>query len=283
MTNNTINPSEFPTLRLHLAQRYSSENIEDELVYSAKLSNNDIFVEFDTGASDLFMSEQVAKALRLKIIPENQEVELGDSSKIWTIGYTTAQLQVGETNSTTEHIFIVNTPAIDVRPDVHLILGRSWGRKTCPEIDWTNSSIKITREDGSISVIRSRNYKNSSKKMKMMSFKKMLRVIKRKQGEVFRVKLSGSAEKANINDNYKGLVSEFQDVFSEDLPNNLPPERDIEFEINLKPGSTPPVRPVIRLTQEELVELRKQLDNLLKRKLIRPSNSPFGAPVFFVK
>ncbi len=64
---------------------------------------------------------------------------------------------------------------------------------------------------------------------------------------------------------------------------NYPPKRDVNFEINLQTDEPPPVRPVIRLSQVELTELRRQLHSLLSRGLIRPSSSPHGALVFFVK
>lgn len=82
---------------------------------------------------------------------------------------------------------------------------------------------------------------------------------------------------------FRELLSEFHDIFREELPQDLPPTRGMAFEINLKPGESPPVRPVIRLSTSELKELKKQLRKLLDKGLIRPSTSPYGAPVFFVK
>ncbi len=57
------------------------------------------------------------------------------------------------------------------------------------------------------------------------------------------------------------------------------PRRDIDFEINLKSDQPPPVRSVIRLSSEQLTELKKQLRMLLDKGLIKPSSSPCGAPV----
>jgi hypothetical protein len=78
------------------------------------------------------------------------------------------------------------------------------------------------------------------------------------------------------------VVCEFPDVFPEDLP-GLPPERDVEFVIELKPSMAPISRRSYRMPPNELAELRTQLQDLLKKGFIRPSSSPWGCPAIFVK
>jgi hypothetical protein len=78
------------------------------------------------------------------------------------------------------------------------------------------------------------------------------------------------------------VVCEFLDVFPEDLP-GLPPERDVEFVIELKPGTTPISRRSCRMPPNELAELKAQLQDLLEKGFIRPSSSPWGCPAIFVK
>jgi hypothetical protein len=78
------------------------------------------------------------------------------------------------------------------------------------------------------------------------------------------------------------VVCEFPDVFPEDLP-GLPPERDVEFVIELKPGTTPISRSSYRMPPNELAELKTQLQDLLEKGFIRPSSSPWGCPAIFVK
>jgi hypothetical protein len=77
-------------------------------------------------------------------------------------------------------------------------------------------------------------------------------------------------------------VCEFPDVFPEDLP-GLPLERDVEFVIELKPGTTPISRRSYRMPPNELAELKIQLQDLLEKGFIRPSSSPWGCPTIFVK
>ncbi|KAG8493251.1 hypothetical protein CXB51_010731 [Gossypium anomalum] len=78
------------------------------------------------------------------------------------------------------------------------------------------------------------------------------------------------------------VVCEFFDVFPEELP-GLPPEREVEFSIDLIPGTTPISIAPYRMAPTELKELKTQLQELVDRGFIRPSYSPWGAPVLFVK
>ena len=63
----------------------------------------------------------------------------------------------------------------------------------------------------------------------------------------------------------------------------MPPKRDIDFCIDLVPGAEPISRAPYRMTTQELSELRLQLEDLLAKGCIRPSVSPWGVPVLFVK
>ncbi|GKV11419.1 hypothetical protein SLEP1_g22680 [Rubroshorea leprosula] len=78
------------------------------------------------------------------------------------------------------------------------------------------------------------------------------------------------------------VVREFPDVFSEDLP-GLPPDRKVEFAIDLVPGTGPISKAPYRMAPAELKELKVQLEELLEKGFIRPSVSPWGALVLFVK
>ena len=63
----------------------------------------------------------------------------------------------------------------------------------------------------------------------------------------------------------------------------MPPDRDIEFVIDLVPGTAPIAKRPYRMAASELAELKKQLEKLQRIGFIRPSSSPWGAPVLFVK
>ena len=78
------------------------------------------------------------------------------------------------------------------------------------------------------------------------------------------------------------VVREFSDVFPEDQP-GLPLDRDVQFSIELKPGTTPISRRAYRLAPKELAELKTLLQELLEKGFLQLSSSPWGCPTLFVK
>ncbi|GJS61629.1 putative reverse transcriptase domain-containing protein [Tanacetum coccineum] len=78
------------------------------------------------------------------------------------------------------------------------------------------------------------------------------------------------------------IVQDFPEVFPEDLP-GIPPTRQVEFQIDLIPGAAPVARAPYRLAPSEMKELSDQLKELSDKGFIRPSSSPWGAPILFVK
>jgi hypothetical protein len=63
----------------------------------------------------------------------------------------------------------------------------------------------------------------------------------------------------------------------------MPPDQDVEFTIELQPGTAPTSRWSYKMTPEELAELKIQLKELMDKGCIRPSSSPWGCPTLFVK
>jgi hypothetical protein len=78
------------------------------------------------------------------------------------------------------------------------------------------------------------------------------------------------------------VVSEFLDVFPKDLL-GMPPDRKVEFDIELLPGTAPIFKRAYRVSGPELVELKEQIDELSEKGYIRPSTSPWAAPILFVE
>jgi hypothetical protein len=78
------------------------------------------------------------------------------------------------------------------------------------------------------------------------------------------------------------IAQEYLDVFPKDLP-SMPLDRDIEFIIELLPGTPPISKRPYRMPINELVELKKQLAKLQSKGFIHPGSSPWGAPVLFVE
>jgi hypothetical protein len=78
------------------------------------------------------------------------------------------------------------------------------------------------------------------------------------------------------------VVQEYPNIFLKELP-GMPSDRDIEFLIELLPGTPLISKRPYRMPMNELVELKKQIAELQAKGFIRPSSSPWGAPVLFVE
>jgi hypothetical protein len=78
------------------------------------------------------------------------------------------------------------------------------------------------------------------------------------------------------------VVCEYSDVFLDEL-SGMPQDRDVEFVIELQPGTAPISKRPYRMPPKELAELKNQLQELLDKGYIRPSSSPWGCPTLFVK
>ena len=76
---------------------------------------------------------------------------------------------------------------------------------------------------------------------------------------------------------------DYADVFSEAAAASLPPHRPYDHTIDLEEGETPPYSPIYFMSETKLKALREHLDDALGKGFIRPSNSPAGAPILFVK
>ena len=90
----------------------------------------------------------------------------------------------------------------------------------------------------------------------------------------------------SVSEEYRGqlkkIIEEFHDVFPDKLPGGKPPQRGVEISIRETEGSTPPTRAPYKFSPVEQTELERQIQDLLNQGFIRPSVSPYGAPVLFV-
>nr|GFD10970.1 putative reverse transcriptase domain-containing protein [Tanacetum cinerariifolium] len=88
------------------------------------------------------------------------------------------------------------------------------------------------------------------------------------------------ADEKKLNDIH--IVRDFPEVFPDDL-SGLPPVREIEFHIDLISGALPVVKSPYQLAPSEMINFSNQLKELQEKGFIRPSHSPWGAPILFVK
>ena len=85
-----------------------------------------------------------------------------------------------------------------------------------------------------------------------------------------------------VQDPLRNIIQDYQDVFPEKLPKGVPPAREVEHAIETDPEAVPPSRAPYRLGPKEMDEMEEQIKDLLSQGYIRPSYSPYGAPILFV-
>ena len=161
-----------------------------------------------------------------------------------------------------------------------LILGMPWLKKTKPIIDWENLTVDLSEASPG------RHDLTSSESRPGIDFS-VLNSIEFAESvgpdDLLFLSFISTSPSTVVAGKFDSIVEEFQDVFPDDLPSGLPPDRGFEFEIDLVPGTKPIIQPVRRLSPAELEELKKQITELTSKGFIAPSNSPFGSPILFVK
>ncbi|GJT46342.1 putative reverse transcriptase domain-containing protein [Tanacetum coccineum] len=160
-------------------------------------------------------------------------------------------------------------------------LAKSTKQSSCPcaekivRIPWRNKTLIIQGDGSTQGNVTRLNIISCTKAQKYMErgFPIFLAHVTAKEVE-------DKSEKKRLED--VPIVQDFPEVFPEDLP-GLPPTRQVEFQIDLVPGAAPVARAPYRLAPSEMKELSEQLKELSDKGFIRPSSSPWGAPVLFVK
>ncbi|GJV55285.1 putative reverse transcriptase domain-containing protein [Tanacetum coccineum] len=165
-----------------------------------------------------------------------------------------------------------------------IIIGMDWLAKYHVLIVCDEKVIRIPYGD-EVLIVRGDDYDGRSKsKLNIISCAKTQKYMHKGcqvyLAQVTSKKNEDKSEEKQVED--VPIVREFLEVFPEDLP-GLPPARQVEFQIDLVPGATPVARAPYRLAPAELQELSTQLQELSDIGFIRPSSSPWGAPVLFVK
>ena len=172
--------------------------------------------------------------------------------------------------------FPADLVALDMR-DFNVVLGMDWLSRHRATSDCYKKEVKLHRP-GKLEVkFRGMSRELSSNMISAMAAQRMLR--KGCQGYLAYVV---ETEKEGTLVDEIPVVREFPDVFPDDIA-GLPPDREVEFTIDLIPGTEPISIPPYRMALAELRELKAQLEELLSKGFIRPSISPWGAPVLFVK
>ena len=141
-----------------------------------------------------------------------------------------------------------------------------------------NKTFECTDEEGILVVVKGILKVISVRQVSTMQLKKLCR--KGFQLYVSHIMEPTGDETPRLED-YQ-VLQEFKDVFPDEIP-GLPPKRDIDFTIELVPGAATVSKTPYRMSTPEMLELKMQLQELLEKKYIRSSVSPWGASILFVK
>ena len=161
--------------------------------------------------------------------------------------------------------------------DFDVVLGMDWLSENYASIDYRNKCIKFKTNESIDFIFQG---ERSAVLTRLISVIRARRSLDKGCQGFLAYVIDGEAESIDVQS--IPVAREYPDVFSRELP-GLPPEREVEFVIELAPGTHPVSITPYRMAPLELKELKVQLQDLLDKGFIRPSTSPWGAPVLFIK
>jgi hypothetical protein len=218
------------------------------------INNTSVVVLFDSGASHSFISAAYVGKHNLPLALLRCQMIVSSPG-----GDMPARQLCPKVNLKIRGVDFVASLIVLGSKGIDVILGMDWLSKYKVLIDCAKKSVKLTTSEG-----------------KEIEF--VAEPVVTDKGVANRAKVNklDASQRLEVPE-----VNEFPDIFPEDLP-GMPPDRDIKFVIELKPGTTPIYKSPYRMATPELVELKEHIKELLEKGFIRPSSSPWGAPMIFV-
>ncbi|KAJ9561986.1 hypothetical protein OSB04_007146 [Centaurea solstitialis] len=252
-----------------------AQTAPDVIIGVFPVNSKPALVLFDTGATWSYVSRRFCKDF---------QIELGNLDSPLAIDVAAEEVQV------VEHVyrgcsidifgvrFSINLIPIPMN-GVDVVVGIDWMFPNRATTDVARQLVRIQNPSGGELVVYGKGRRVSTS---FCSIAKARKYIQRGCTGFLVYAMADQTEERKLSVEDVPVVSEFPDVFPEDLP-GLPPDRQIEFGIDLVPGAAPIARAPYRLAPPELQELSDQLQELSGKGFIRPSSSPWGAPILFVK
>jgi hypothetical protein len=224
----------------------------------------------DPGATHSFVARKWKDKLKVQPMRVEKEVVIGTPLGETVHVYRGCRVNIGDVEM-----------RVDLLPldlyDFEMILGMDWLVTYRAQIDCFTKTVTLQDEGGRRVEFRGERNIIPNSIISVMTARKLLR-----KGCTAYLAYVVDLEKKGIELDKIPVVREFPDVFPKELP-GLPPEREVEVSIETLPGTTPVAQAPYRMAPTELVELKIQLQELMDKGFIRPSVSPWGAPVLFVK
>nr|GFB41353.1 putative reverse transcriptase domain-containing protein [Tanacetum cinerariifolium] len=244
------------------------------------LNNRYASILFDTGDDRSFVSTAFSSLIDIILtsLDNHYDVELADGK---IVGINT--IIRGCTLNFLNHPFTIDLMPVELG-SFDAIIGMNWLRRHHVVIVCDEKLVRVPFGNETLVFRRAESYIARESRLTVILCYKVQEYMA-KGCHVFLAQISATKE----DDKSEGkqvkdvpIVQYFPEVFPEDFP-GLPPARPVEFQIDLIPGATPVARALYRLAPSEMKELSKQLQELSDKGFIRPSSSPWGALVLFIK
>nr|CAI44662.1 OSJNBa0061C06.18 [Oryza sativa Japonica Group] len=239
--SNTTAPA--PKARVNHVAAAEAQDAPDVILSTFLVNSVPATVLFDSGATHSFLSMSFAG---------NHGMEVEDLRRPLMVSTPSNQaLSLQRSPSVRIEIqgvpFLANLILLESK-DLNVILGMDWLARHKGVIDCANRKVTLTSNDGRVVTVHALSSEFLRSRLNQITLEEI------------------------------PIVREYPDVFPDDLP-GMPPKRDIEFRIDLVPGTTPIHKRPYRMAANELAEVKRQVDDLLQKGYIRPSSSPWGAPL----
>ncbi|KAL0561469.1 hypothetical protein IC582_001897 [Cucumis melo] len=230
-------------------------------------------VLFDSGSSHSFISSTFVLHARLEVEPLHHVLSVSTPSGECMLSkekVKTCQIEIAG------HVIEVTLLVLDML-DFDVILGMDWLAANHASIDCSRKEVTFNPPSRASFKFKGEGSRSLPQVISAIRASKLL-----SQGTWGILASVVDTREVDVSLSSEPVVRDYPDVFPEELP-GLPPHREVEFAIELEPGTVPISRAPYRMAPAELKELKVQLQELLDKGFIRPSVSPWGAPVLFVK
>nr|CAH66015.1 OSIGBa0093M15.5 [Oryza sativa] len=236
-----------PKARVNHVAAAEAQNAPDVVLGTFPVNSIPATVLFDSGATHSFLSKSFASKHGMEVVSLGRPLLVNTpGNQVFSTRYCpSVTIEI-------EEVLFPSSLILLESKDLDVILGMDWLSRHRGVIDCANRKVTLTNSNGETVSFFASSPKSHGVTLNQVALQEI------------------------------PIVQDYPDVFLEDLP-GMPPKRDIEFRIDLVPGTNPIHKRPYRMAANELAEVKKQVDDLLQKGYIRPSTSPWGAPVIFVE
>jgi hypothetical protein len=238
------------------------------------ITNHLVSILIDPGSNLSYIAPQVVDKCKLQphkhVKPWFVQLAIGTKRKVAEV-IPTYQFTMGGF-PTQETLIILPLGSYD------LLIGMDWLATYKTRLDCYHKTLECISKEGRRMTLQGIQKLVSVRRISTLQMRKYCR----KGCPLYAIQVLKSVEDDRPSLKDHPILREYRDVFPEEVP-GLPPRRDIDFSIELAPRAVSVSRTPYRMSTPKLVELKLQLKEMMDKGYIRPSVSPWGAPVMFVK